>query len=384
MTPRLPALIDLETLPEERFARTRLALRAGVRDGVATAFSVGLLSLEAARPVAVGGALGTTRGGEAGVPVSLTTAFDLSSVTKVFSTWSVIGALATRGWLSLETPLGAFSVAARASDRVKRITLAQLLDHSSGLPAWGPFWEGVQAKAGGQDLRGVSATVKGKHLRELVAEVDVEAEAGRRHLYSDVNFLWLGFVAEELLGTRLDRAFLRLGFGGAEFRPIRDTAFVDADSHQIAATEHCEWRDATIQGEVHDENAWAAGGAAGHAGLFAHVGSLLGFAEAVLRGWPSKAYWEASFASLGRAPRVLGWDVRTGARPSSGSHFSSRTVGHLGFSGTSLWIDLEKRVAIALLTNRIHPTRRNLLIRDFRPRMHDAIWEDFAEAKIHL
>jgi CubicO group peptidase (beta-lactamase class C family) len=149
----------------------------------------------------------------------------------------------------------------------------------------------------------------------------------------------------------------------------------------VAATERCPWRQRLVKGEVHDENAFCLGGEAGHAGLFGTaeaVETLLGALLAAWHGRQGRGAFSPEIVRRFLAPpadggRALGFDVPTPGASSSGRWFSPFTVGHLGFTGTSFWMDLERQIIVVLLTNRVHPSRANERIRGFRPLLHDAV-----------
>jgi CubicO group peptidase (beta-lactamase class C family) len=190
-------------------------------------------------------------------------------------------------------------------------------------------------------------------------------------VYSDIGYVLLGAIAERVTTARLfDRVRALTGIGGAE-----------GDVERTPPTEVVGWR-GTVRGEVHDENAamiLRAGGSPGHAGAFATVTEVLAFAtrylDALTRGGMLPSSWAARLIEpIDGGTHSLGWDLRSGPAPSSGMHFGPRTFGHLGFTGTSLWIDPDAHVSIALLTNRTFPSRENVGIRAARPRVHDAVF----------
>jgi CubicO group peptidase (beta-lactamase class C family) len=169
--------------------------------------------------------------------------------------------------------------------------------------------------------------------------------------------------------------------GGAELaEPLR---------RRIAATENCPWRERIVWGEVHDPNAWAMGGIAGHAGLFSTADDVMRFAQTVLDVWHgrSEALPRAqlqAFSERQQLPKgsdwALGWDTPTLGQSSSGRYFSARSIGHLGFTGTSLWIDLEREAVVVMLTNRVHQVAKKSRF-ELRPIVHDLVMEGFlAEA----
>jgi CubicO group peptidase (beta-lactamase class C family) len=222
-------------------------------------------------------------------------------------------------------------------------------------------------------------------MRELVLAARPEVPPDTRTVYSDLSFLILGFVLEEILQLPLDEAVQRF-----VWKPMRLKAFFKRTDRSIdlgrlpdvAATENSQWRGGVLQGQVHDDNCWAMGGYGGHAGAFGTVEDVLRFARALAAGFLSPTTLKAQWTRVPQPPgceRTLGWDTpsQQGGEPSASTAFSPLSVGHLGFTGTSLWIDPPAGVAVALLTNRVHPSRENILIRGFRPRFHQLIRQNF-------
>ena len=232
---------------------------------------------------------------------------------------------------------------------------------------------------------------------EQVHNEELAARPGERFLYSDLGFMLLGEAVERLSGKPLDR-FCR----DEMFTPMQlsSTFFVDLSrssgetcpapvpaiaAAEIAATEDCPWRRKILCGEVHDDNAYAMGGIAGHAGLFSSAPDVHRFIRFLgrcrdgaepdfLPAAVVREFLEAERPLPGQT-HVLGWDTPSPEGSSSGRYFSARTVGHLGFTGTSIWWDLERDVHVVFLTNRVHPSRDNDAIRQFRPLVHDAVME---------
>ena len=172
------------------------------------------------------------------------------------------------------------------------------------------------------------------------------------------------------------RVFAPLGMHDTMFRPPAELR------PQIAPTENDPWRGRVVQGEVHDENAFAMGGVAPHAGLFSTAGDLARFAQMLLNGGVLDGRRIVSgevvelFTRRARIPgsdRALGWDTKSAEGSSAGTLFSPRSFGHTGFTGTSIWIDPERQLFVILLTNRVYPTRENQLIREVRPAVADAV-----------
>ena len=301
------------------------------------------------------------------------TVYDIASLTKVVATTATVMLLVQRGLLDLKTPLGdllpEFLVGRSSADPARQVKLHHLLAHNSGLPGYVKFFETTRTP---QDL-----------LKACLG-LSLEADPGTRAEYSDPGFILLGKALEALthesLATWTERKIFRpLGMTATGFCPP------PAARPLIPPTEEDRaFRQRRIQGEVQDENASLLGGIAGQAGLFSNIPDLLRFARQVLpevsdTGSP-RLFAEATIASFAKrqipegSSRALGWDTPSG-NSSSGHHFSSRSIGHLGYSGCSLWIDLEASVAVTLLTNRTWPDRQNQAIRQLRPAFHDAIRE---------
>jgi serine-type D-Ala-D-Ala carboxypeptidase len=292
--------------------------------------------------------------------------FDLASVTKVVATTAMAMVLYERGILDLEAPVSAI-VPEFASDEPRRreVTFRMLLTHSSGLPAYEKLF------------------LRARTPEELLAAalcMQLTARPGTRAEYSDIGFIILGLALEKLSDETLDvfcqrEIFGPLAMAHTTFNPaasVRATIPPTADDRTF--------RHRVIQGEVQDENASVVGGVAGHAGLFATAEDVARFAHAMLNGGHPilRSDTVALFTRRERAPtgttRALGWD--TPATPSqSGKHFGPRSYGHLGYTGTSLWIDPDRSLSITLLTNRTWPDCQNQSIKRVRPAVHDAVIE---------
>lgn len=316
-------------------------------------------------------------------PLSVATPFDLASLTKVMATTALAAVLVDRRWIRFETPLRAILPACPSDD----IEIRHLLSHTAGFIAWRPFWEKLRVKAGATPLFQVPIEERQRWMRAEVMSVTPEAGPGERAVYSDLSFLLLGFALEEVTQMPLDLAVRKfvwepMGLSGAFFRRVR-CSVEEGRMESVAATEDCPWRGGVLQGQVHDDNCWSMGGYAGHAGAFGTIEDVLRFARALANGFISGKVMSQVWSRVSQPPgceRTLGWDTPSGPDSSAGHLFSARTVGHLGFTGTSLWIDLEKGVAVSLLTNRVHPSRENQKIRAFRPRFHDSVWSDLSKS----
>ncbi len=293
------------------------------------------------------------------------TIFDLASLTKVLCTATLVMHELEHGHLTLDDAVGDHLPAWRHPDR-EHVTIRDLLAHCSGLPAYVPLY---------RDHAGRTA------FERAICEMRLAYPPRSASVYSDPGFMLLGFLLERAapLPALLDAMLQRMG-------TIQELRFQPPETwrHRTAPTEQDEWRGGLLIGEVHDENAWAIGGVAGHAGLFGTAGAVGEYARHLLQVLAGRAgafrrdTLEAFIARRTDVPassRALGWDTML---PSSscGTRLSPRAFGHTGFTGTSLWIDPEREIYVVLLTNRVHPTRHNDAIKEVRPALHDAIVED--------
>ncbi|HEY1810674.1 MAG TPA: serine hydrolase domain-containing protein [Acidobacteriaceae bacterium] len=311
--------------------------------------------------------------------VSPETAFDLASVTKVVATTAAAMLLVDRGLLDLDARLGdilpGFVIGMAPGSGKQRVTLRMLLAHSSGMVGWAPLFS--------------NCDTPDALLRAILA-LPLEAQPGTRTEYSDFGFILLGKVIELLTRTPLHifcarEIFTPLGLARTSFNPRR------TDRPAIPPTEDDRtFRRRVIQGEVQDEHAFVLGGVAGHAGVFSNVEDLLRFAQCFLEHGRTADGTQLFrpetvdlFGSRQSTPdgqsRALGWDVPT-EPSSSGRFFGPRSIGHLGYAGTSLWIDPDQNLAVALLTNRTWPDRSSDAIRQIRPAFHDAVVESLRTA----
>ncbi len=410
------------------------------------------------------------------LPMTPDTVFDLSSLTKPMATTTAMMLLARDGRVRLDDP--ACTVIPEFSDGDRAtVTFRQLLNHTSGLPAWKPYYESVipadnrnppplpgahglrpvpnptplpgahglrpvpnptplplgeggrrpgegspatlhdlphpdplpegegdrfratvenpdpsPAGAGSRTHAAAEAAVRKRRFFARVHAEQLLAPPGTKHLYSDLGFILLGEVVERLSGMPLDRfcqdeIFAPMGLDSTFFVDLSRFAPEPRPGAVVAATEDCPWRGRILCGEVHDDNAHAMGGVAGHAGVFSSapdihrfirfLGRCLDGAEPdFLPAAVVREFLETEGLLPGQT-HVLGWDTPSPAGSSSGRHFSARTVGHLGFTGTSIWWDLERELHVVFLTNRVHPFRDNPAIREYRPLVHDAVMEGF-------
>lgn len=291
------------------------------------------------------------------VPAAPTQVFDLASLTKALCTAPVVAALLGDGALRLDTP-----VADALPHFDRRVTVGQLLAHSSGLAAWAPLYEGITNPG---------TTAARAEIIAKATHAPLTAPPGARHVYSDLGFLTLLAIVEAVTGSRIDRVFAQR---------VADPAGVSLSwgSPDAAATEDCPVRGGVVQGVVHDLNAFAMGGVSSHAGLFGSADAVARLAEALLDAAEGRRDDMPSLASQWRAAgpgsHRGGWDTVTqGGYTSTGSFWPADGRGHLGYTGTSLWVAPRRRTVVAMLTNRVHPTDVLGPIRAARPRIHDAI-----------
>ncbi|HYT77424.1 MAG TPA: serine hydrolase domain-containing protein [Vicinamibacterales bacterium] len=293
------------------------------------------------------------------------TIFDLASLTKVIATTTMAMHAVDEGALALDDRIADRLSAWRGADR-QNVTIADLLEHASGLTAYLPFFRDHHGRV---------------EFERAICTMPLEYAPRTRSIYSDLGFMLLGFILEDIYGkpfpgifdavsgdrTFRDRTF-RLQAEDPIFNPPRELR------DRCAPTELDLWRGRLLQGEVHDENAWALGGAAGHAGLFGTAAAVGAFARTVLA-HPETLARVARKSTVPGSSRALGWDTML-PTSSCGTRLSPRAIGHTGFTGTSLWIDPERDLYVVFLTNRVHPTRENNGIQDVRRAVHDQIVDD--------
>lgn len=315
-------------------------------------------------------------------PMQRYTRFDMASLTKVIATTSLLLLAHHEGCCRLSDPLARFYP--RLADApLGTVTLRHLLAHCGGLDAWLPLYQTLWPN-GTLGYRGVEPQAQRRQAAQLVLQRPLAYAPGSRTVYSDLGFILLADILEQQYHQTLDVLFERLvaqplGLRGIGYNPLSR----EAARMAYAATEACSWRQRVLQGEVHDENAWAMGGVAGHAGLFASAEEIWRFAHCLIEvaagrhvGWLSSALlrdsWQRQEMPVGTT-RALGWDTPTPGRSTSGKYFSAASIGHLGFTGCSLWIDLQQQVTVVLCTNRVHPSRQATGIVRLRPQVHNAV-----------
>ena len=326
------------------------------------------------------------------IPMTRETLFDLASLTKPMATTTAIMLLVADRLLGLDDPV-AKALPSFAERDKEAVTLRHLLTHSAGLKPWRAYHELLieKERKTGERLIGTAAS------RELIIDRTVRSglvhDPGEAAVYGDLDFIVLGAVVEAVTHQTLDAFCKERIFAPLE---MNDTFYIPADAagemsvpdalrRRIAAPESCEWRGRIVWGEVHDPNASAMGGVAGHAGLFSTVDDVVKFATTALDVWHGRSeIWPRellrTFFTRQKMPETsdwaLGWDTPTAGTSTSGQHFSQQSVGHLGFTGTSLWIDLESECVVVMLTNRVHLVAKKSQF-GLRPLVHDAIREAF-------
>jgi len=322
--------------------------------------------------------------------MQLETVFDLSSLTKALAATVAFMLLVREGKIRLDDRVTRFFHNFGVHGK-SHITFRHLLAHCSGLAAWRPYHAQIAEIERGGRVNFAASRGAREYVYEQIHREKLEAPPGTRAIYSDLNFMLLGEVVEQISGMSLDR-FCR----DRIFRPLglRATDFVDVSmlrtrrlepvAEMFAATEFCPTRKRLLAGEVHDENAYAMGGVAGHAGLFAPVKEVDRIAAELIACYHGRSelvpapiiteFWQRS-GIVKDSTWALGWDTPSAVNSSSGTRFSPAAVGHLGFTGTSIWIEPQREIAVTILTNRVHPRRDNEAIREFRPLIHDRIME---------
>ncbi|UWX57959.1 beta-lactamase family protein [Chlorobaculum sp. MV4-Y] len=299
-------------------------------------------------------------------PADTTTIYDAASLTKAVVTTSIAMQLVERDSLDLRAPVSRYRPGFACNGK-ERITIEQLMRHTSGLRAHTYFAETCATR---------------EEALQAIDRDSVVSVPGAKTEYSDLNFILLGSIVEQITGKSLAANFhtrfaAPLTMNSTMFTPPLSLAA------RIAPTgEDGIWKLPRPRPLVNDQNAALLGGISGHAGLFTTTGDLTKMVKMLMNGGQldGKRYIKAStvkrFRERGDTPRALGWDLVTpGGKSSAGHYFSSNSWGHLGFTGTSIWVDPEKDLAVILLSNRVWPTPENIRIRKFRPVLHDTVVE---------
>jgi beta-N-acetylhexosaminidase len=308
--------------------------------------------------------------------VNVDTIYDVASLTKPVATTTLLAMQVEAGRIGLDLPVARYIPEWSGGpnpDWRKTVTIRNLLTHSSGLPAHKDYFLTLHSK------------------REFIAAIcnePLEYAPGTKTIYSDLGFILLGEILERATGKTVDQLahdqiFSPLDMANTMFNPPKTLL------GRIAPTENdVAFRKQLVQGAVHDENTFVMGGVAGHAGLFSTASDLAAFCQMLLNGgiYGHHRFLTRATISQFTAPQALagnthtlGWMTPT-PNSSSGRYFSPRSFGHLGFTGTSIWIDPERKLFVILLTNRVYPTRENDKIAAVRPAVHDAVIESLGLA----
>ena len=312
------------------------------------------------------------------LPMTTDTIFDLASLTKPLATALAVMTLVKEESLDLAQSLGDV-LPAFEKDPKAAIKIKNLLYHNSGLADYRPFYQKIDQ---------LPFAKRKKALRQLLVDEPLLHPIGSRVVYSDIGFMILDWLVEHVGGKRLDRLVSEKVYQPLE---LHNLFFVDLKNSppqvEFAATEQCAWRQKLLAGQVHDENAYVVGGIQGHAGLFgsaAEVHRLLlellaAYLEKQSRNVFRPNLVRRFFHRLAGSDKTLGFDAPSPFGSSTGRFFSANSVGHLGYTGTSFWMDLERSIIVILLTNRVHPTRDNEAIKTFRPKLHDAVMKSLLD-----
>ena len=341
-----------------------------------------------------------------GILVGDQTYFDLASLTKPLATGLWFWTLVSTQALDPHRPIG--DLIACEDEMIAQAPMWRLVNHSAGLPPHFKYYSGL----GGSRMSGEAPLALKAMVRRMISHTPSMYLPGEKSVYSDLGYLALEAICERLSGMTLSTFWTRTqqariahhqrqdidsarGLHFVSLEAIDSGGSTESQGDdmgspalQYAPTERCPWRNRLLCGEVHDDNAWLIGGVGGHAGLFGRLQDVAEWAWDFMdayHGRPSalpslradilQRACELSWRAPQAGSYVLGWDTPSAGYTSAGALFSPKSVGHLGFTGTSLWMDLEAEVVMILLTNRVHPTReRGAEIRWLRPALHDATW----------
>jgi len=353
-------------------------LRQGVDHGVYPGASLGVLKLKGPTLISCAGKTSEKNG----TLITNETRFDLASLTKVFATASICARLCERGVVDLDERIVSEFPELLWHPDWKETKVREVLVHQAGFMGWVDFALELFAR----DLNRIKDS--GEVLKGMlshIAQSPASYPAKSKTIYSDLGFIVLGCwlerkIQKSLSELLINEVCLPIKMKDFTFNPLHDGASLNL----ITATEDIRWRGGLIHGVVHDDNAFIMGGVAGHAGIFGSVEDCLkmghAWLEAIKKGnsFLSKIMAETfttPVVAADRSQRALGWDTPIAIGSSAGSLISKRSIGHLGYTGTSIWIDLVRETVVVLLTNRVHPTSKNDSIRTFRPKLHDMIWK---------
>lgn len=355
------ALLSVKTTARDRFSPLDALVEQSIADRVFPSASIVVIYRN---DVVFHKAFGRQTYDKRSLRVDTSTIYDLASLTKPVVTTAVIMQLSERDSLDLDAPVSRY-LPEFARNGKEQVTIKNLLLHNSGLVAHRFF---------------IKTCNSPEEVMQAIYNEQLVSPPGTKTTYSDLGFITLGKLIERVTGKALEE-----NFNERFSRPLgmRSTVFNPPDflHSSIAPTEEDTlWTIPKPRPLVHDHNAALLGGAAGHAGLFSTTGDLIVFVKMLMQDgrYNDMAFFRPStlkrFTKRYPGSRALGWDLRSlNGRSSSGKHFSQDSYGHLGYTGTSIWIDPEKDLAVITLTNRVHPTSENIKIRKFRPLLHDTV-----------
>ncbi|NLF26187.1 MAG: beta-lactamase family protein [Deltaproteobacteria bacterium] len=323
-------------------------------------------------------------------PLEMTpdTVFDAASLTGVMATTTLVMRLVESGHLSLKDHVSRYIQGFGVYDK-SGITVGHLLSHSSGLAHWHPYFEELLKVNTGERMGVLTSRGARDYVYNAVNRSSIKSKPGIQQTYSDLGLIVLGHMVEILTGLTLDRAAQRY-----VFQPLgmKNTSFIDLTLIRrrgihpvrdlIAPTEECPWRRRVLCGEVHDDNAWAMGGIAGHSGVFTTVADLHLFAAEMLKAYRGRSnflkaetlaeFWAETELTAEGGWR-FGWESPSSENGLATCGLSASAVGHNGFTGCSLWIEPQKGIDIVFMSNRVHPSRANKKIRVLRPKLFEMV-----------
>ena len=300
--------------------------------------------------------------------------FDLASLSKALVTVPVLLALSEKKQLKPDTTLG--DIFFSCPEDKRRISVKELMSHNSGFVSHREYFN---------ELIRVPERNRKEYILKKILDEKLQSQNGVIHCYSDLGFILLGLIIEKITGKEIDEVSQKIIYTPLELQ--KDLIFpnpIENHTHTYVDTGNCLWSKERLSGLVHDDNCRAMGGVAGHAGLFGTLSGVMKFCEQLLDQWKDRAQHPAfsnrllqeTLKRVGDSTWTMGFNMVSSRGSSSGKYFSEKSVGHLGFTGTSFWIDPEKDCIVVLLTNRVCYGVDNWKIKDFRPALHDLLMED--------
>ncbi len=299
--------------------------------------------------------------------------FDLASLSKPLATVPVLLALFEKNALKPETSLG--DIFSPCPEDKKQLTIKQLMSHSAGFVAHREFFN---------ELICLSDKLRKEYLLKKILNEKLNTKNETNHCYSDLGFILLGLIIEKISGKNLAELCQSLIYNPLKLQnDLQYPSSFKKDTHTYVETGNCLWSKKRLSGIVHDDNCRALGGVAGHAGLFGTLQGVMQFCEQLLNQWKNRGQHPAysnkllqeTLERVGDSTWTMGFDMVSPQGSSAGKYFSKKSIGHLGFTGTSFWIDPEKECIAVLLTNRVCYGLENWKIKEFRPALHDILME---------